>query len=116
MNRRMLGILTGLFVLAAPLSARIIEPPPIADRVAASAVVVTGKITAIEKRPVKAKDGVEYHVAVVKIDEGLIGTWGLTHVKVGFVPEPRVNTWKNLKVGQEGCFLLSKAAGQPFLV
>jgi hypothetical protein len=116
MNRTMVGVLAGLFVLAAPLSARIIEPPPISDRVAASAAVVTGKITAIEKRTVKAKDGTEYHIAVVKIDEGLLGTWGLTHVKVGFVPHPRVNTWENLKVGQEGCFLLSKVAGQPFLV
>jgi hypothetical protein len=116
MNRTMLGALAGLFVLAAPLSARIIEPPPVSDRVAASAAIVTGKITAIERRTVKAKDGTEYRIAVVKIDEGLLGAWGLTHVKVGFVPTPYHDNWENLRVGQEGCFILSKVAGQPFLV
>jgi hypothetical protein len=57
-------------------------------------VVVVGKVTAIEKDTVEAApfpgapNKVAYKVAVVKIETPLAGANNLTHLKVGFVPQP----------------------------
>ncbi|HEY1186060.1 MAG TPA: hypothetical protein VGE74_00325 [Gemmata sp.] len=71
-------------------------PAPLPDasrKFVQSEVVVTGKVTALEKDTVRAtaphtgaKDNVAYRVAVVKIDAALVGASGVTHIKVGFVP------------------------------
>jgi hypothetical protein len=67
-------------------------PPPPVQRAAAAQTVVIGKVVSIEDKTVAAKrspndpDKVEYKVAVVKIDDAVLGVKGLTHVRVGFVP------------------------------
>src|ERR1043166_9204241 len=82
-----------LLSLAVPAaSGKMIAPPPISLRVANADVVIVGKVTAIEDRTVRAprwpgdKEGGEFHVAVVKVEEALVGAKGLTHLKVCFLP------------------------------
>lgn len=90
---RHLLCVAALALLAGPARAGAPAPPlSAADKFAAAGVVVTGKVTAIEKDPVRAtaprpgaKDEVAYKVAVVKIDTALAGAQNLTHIKVGFV-------------------------------
>jgi hypothetical protein len=84
-----LGLL--LAALPAPAKAMMIAPAPIPQRVAQADVVVTGKVTAIEDKTVAAtpapgaKDKVEYTVAVIKVQDDILGAKGLTHIKVGFI-------------------------------
>jgi hypothetical protein len=69
----------------------LIRPAPVPERVATSETIITGKVTSIEEKTVKAAsfpgadDKVEYIVAVVKVDDAVLGAKGLTHVKVGFM-------------------------------
>jgi hypothetical protein len=72
-----------------------IAPSPVNLRVAHSSSVVVGKVTGFEARTVKAprypgdKEQGEYRIAVVKIEDGILGVKGLTHIKVGvLVPPP----------------------------
>jgi hypothetical protein len=85
------------FVLAAclgagPARADMAAPPPPAQRAAAAQMVVIGKVVSIEDKTVTAKrypgdaDKGEYKIAVVKIDDAVLGAKGLTHVRVGFIP------------------------------
>ena len=85
-------------LLAADTSAfglRIAFKPAPQRAVTADAVVV-GKVTAIEKDTVDAvphpnvKEKVAYKVAVVKIESNLGGATNLTHIKIGFIPRPKV--------------------------
>jgi hypothetical protein len=109
MQKWIAGLLaaTSLLALATPASAkRIAAPPPIPERFALADCVVIGKVTEIENKSVKTKDGQEYLVAVVKVEEMVLGDKGLTHVKVGFVPVNTPRFGFNLKEGQEvGLFL-----------
>jgi len=73
---------------------------------------MVGKVTDIEKDVVKTKDGGEFTIASVKIAEGYLGTKGLTHVKVGFVPNTRGGG--SLQAGQEVCLFLQKYPGENF--
>jgi hypothetical protein len=109
---------------------------PLPERVATADAIVVGKVTTIEDKTVSAepfpgqKDKVEYHIAVVKIGDGLQGAKGLTHLKIGFIkpatpagggtvpirpirggfvpPQPAVD--------QEGCYFLSKHHAENFYV
>ena len=69
----------------------LIRPAPVPERVATSEMIVAGKVTSIEEKTVKASsfpgndDKVEYVVAVVKVNEAILGAKGLTHIKVGFM-------------------------------
>jgi len=89
-SRRLLAGLA-LLLVGLPASAMMIAPAPIPQRVAQADVVVVGKVTAIEDKPVSAtqvpgaKEKVEYHVAVIKVQDALLGAKGLTHIKVGFI-------------------------------
>jgi hypothetical protein len=91
-----LGLL--LASLPAPAKAMMIAAAPIPQRVAQADVVVVGKVTAIEDKTVSAtqapgtKDKVEYHVAVIKIKDDLLGAKGLTHIKVGFIVPKEIPT------------------------
>jgi hypothetical protein len=111
---------TGLLVLAclaatSPALGKRAAPPPVPQRVAQAQAVVVGKVTAIEEKTVSAlpfpgaAERIDYQVAVVKIDEGLLGVQGLTHVRVGFQPQgvPGRYPPTDLVVGQEGCFFLT---------
>ncbi len=83
-------------VLSAPVGAkraiRLFTP---VEKVARADAVVLGKVTAIEKDTVSsapapgAPEKVAYRVAVIKVESGLHGAAGATHVKVGFVPPPK---------------------------
>ena len=94
MNRDLLVAALAVAVFAGPVLGGAPAPPPSTfQKFSAAEVLVTGKVTAIEKDTVDAtspyagaKDKVTYKVAVVKIDGALAGANNLTHIKVGFVP------------------------------
>lgn len=81
-----------LLSAAGQAKALMIAPAAISQRVALAEVVVIGKVTSIEEKPILAarfpgdKEKGEYRVAVVKIDKALVGASDLTHVRVGFQP------------------------------
>jgi hypothetical protein len=91
----MLGLSTLLAVVSVlPARALMVAPPPIGQRVALADKVLVGKVVSIEPKSVKASrypgdmEKGEFRIAVVKIEEGILGTKGLTHVRVGFLPPP----------------------------
>lgn len=55
-------------------------------------LIVVGRVTDIESQPVlaaasKGAAKLDHLVATIRIDQNLLGARGLTHVRVGFVPE-----------------------------
>jgi hypothetical protein len=66
--------------------------PPPGQRAAAAQTVVIGKVVSIEDKTVTAKcypgdpEKADYQIAVVKVDDAVVGAKGLTHVRVGFIP------------------------------
>lgn len=62
------------------------------EKLVRSDVVAVGKVTALEKDTIDAPqypgapDKVAYKIAVVKIENGLVGANNITHVKIGFIP------------------------------
>lgn len=102
---------------------------PLPERVATADAVVAGKVTSIEDKtvsaaPVPGANKVEYQIAVIKVADGLLGTKGLTHIKVGTVkpPEGRPNIRPGgllppkLTVDEEGVFFLHKHPTESFYV
>jgi len=107
-------------------------------------VIIVGKVTEIEKEMTKAtpgvgvKDKIDYHVGVIKISESIQGAKGLTTVRVGWQPTPKLGgpvpdlqpAVQQLPVrrppfqqqqaflteGQEGCFFLTKHHDGDFYV
>ncbi|HEX5272691.1 MAG TPA: hypothetical protein VFW33_19475 [Gemmataceae bacterium] len=114
--------------LAQPAAGKMIAFSPIPQRVATADAVVVGKVTAIEDKTVTAEpmpgatNKVEYEVAVIKIGDGLLGTKGLTHVKVGMPKPPAGGRGirpggygpPKLTVDQEGVFFLNKHPTESF--
>jgi hypothetical protein len=87
-------------------------PPMAMEKLAMSEAVVIGKVTSLEEKLLDAKpvpgaeQKVGYQIAVVKISEGIGGAKGLTHIKVGYIPEqgrpsPRRYPRVNLAEGDE---------------
>src|SRR4051795_10782242 len=72
-------------LLSAVAAGRVIAPDPLPRRVALADAVVVGKVTKFEDKTVKINE-VEYQVAVVKVEQGLRGAEGLTHVRVAVMP------------------------------
>jgi hypothetical protein len=125
-----------LVISAASAKAMMIAPPPLSTRVAQADCIVVGKVTSIEDKQVMARQfpgatqKVQYRVAVITIKDRLAGAKGLTAIRVGFIPPPqpvqggpnqpirpiRRYPTVDLKVGQEGCFLLNKHFEEPFYV
>ncbi len=56
---------------------------PAVARMLSAEVVLVGKVTSVEKEPVEA-GGASFTLVNVKIEDGLVGTKNVTHVKVGF--------------------------------
>lgn len=104
--RGSLTAVIGLFVLISAAEAKRIAIPPLSDRIAKAAVVVVGKVTSIENKPVKTPNG-EMAVAVVKVEAGSGEVKGLTHIKVAFPAEVIAN-------GEEYGLFLSKVKDQNF--
>jgi hypothetical protein len=137
MHRTALAALALLF-LTAPLTALMVAPTPIPDRLALADAVVVGKIVSIEDKTVAAKrfpgdpNKSEFKVALIQIDDPLYGAKGLTRVRLGFVPPPPqvqpnpgrpvigggINRFPQMNhaVGQEACFFLKKHADGDFYV
>jgi hypothetical protein len=114
-----------LAVLPAAAHAKIAvpQPPHPAIRVALADCIIVGKVTSIEEKPVDApaapgaKDKVPYTVAVVKVDDAILGAKGLTHVRVGFQPpgEGRFAPFRfQLAKDQEVCLVLQSHFDAPF--
>src|SRR5437016_12797359 len=100
---------TALLATACYAHARAIPVGPIQlpapNQVAQSEAVVIGKVESIADKTVKAKNyqpgqsnDLEYHVATVKIQDGLLGTKGLTHVQVAYVDQPELG-WPRGRFG-----------------
>jgi hypothetical protein len=83
-----------LFAATSAASAMRIAPPAPATRAAMAHTIVVGKVESIEEKTVSAlpfpgaKDKVEYQIAVIKVEDPILGAKGLTHVRVGFIPPP----------------------------
>ena len=128
MIRSVLLAAVAVAVFAVPVEAkraiRIFTP---IEKVARAEIVVSGKVSAVEKEMVNAirfvgdKEKVPHKVVVIKIEKGLIGGDAITHVKVGFLPPPPADPaggvrppvrggfqQVDLKEGQEGVFFLTK--------
>lgn len=81
-------------VVAAPVEAKRIAFFTPVQKIARADAVVVGKVGSIEKEPVSVAqfpndpNKVDYKVAVVKVENGLIGADNTTHIKVGFIPAP----------------------------
>jgi len=120
----MLSATFALLALAVLVQARIAAPMPIPQRLAQADCVVVGKVVSIEDKTVSASvsrdepEKAEFKIALVRIDEGLFGAKGLTHVRVGFLPR-NVQIGRsrfehmNHTVGQEACFILRKHSTDP---
>jgi hypothetical protein len=114
-----------LVVWAAPARAMQIRPPSLPEKVAGSQLVVTGKVTGFGPKMVKAElfanDKREMQIAIVKVDDALLGKAG-KEIKVGFFPPPAPGPRPvggpirtplrrggvQLKVDQEAMFFLKK--------
>jgi hypothetical protein len=106
-----------LALLALPAPAkRIAAPPSPVQRAIQAEVVVTGKVTAIEKEPVEVEDAnggqkLAHTVAIIKVDSALVGAANMTHLKVGFTasaPGRGRGPIVRLEKDQEGLFFLTK--------
>jgi len=124
--------LSGLFLslaLSSAAAGKAIAPSPIALRVAMSEAVVVGKVTAIEEKTIRAErwpgdtEKGDFQVAIIKIEEPILGAKGLTHLKVGFIPVgtggpgrfPRRGLYQNLEKDKEYCLFLTPQGGVSFL-
>src|SRR5207302_1210112 len=85
MPRTLLALLTVLVSVPAIWAGALAPPPPLMARLPRADAIVVGKVVSFEEKPIKA-DGTEYRIAVVKIEDALLGAKGLTHVKVGIRP------------------------------
>jgi hypothetical protein len=102
-------------------------PPPQAwIRAGTADIIVVGKVTTIEDRKVRVegfpgdRDTGEYTVAVVKVEEALLGAKDLTHIKVGSLPpvpgRGRFFPSAQLQKGQKVLLFLRPHTREPFLV
>jgi hypothetical protein len=107
-----------------------IAPPTPKQFAAQAELTIIGKVIEIEKEVVEhslGKDAgkIAYKIAIIKIEESLVGATGLTQVRVGFIEAPppvagapvgrqfpRVHS--SLTLGQEACFFLTSVPGADF--
>jgi hypothetical protein len=87
-------------------------PAPIAERVAVAHTVILGTVTSIEDKGV-VHDGIEYKLAVVKVNEAFRGAKGLTHMRVAFLPATRFPV-NSIQKDTDVLLFLSPAKGQTF--
>jgi hypothetical protein len=140
-------LVKGLAVLALlgltlPASALRIAYFPPTQRALHSEVIVIGKVIGIEKQPVDlaphagAPEKVSHQIALVKVQENLLGAENLTHLKIAFIPpapppppvdDPNVPVRPilrprpvlqppQLKEGDQFLFFLVKHPGGPYFM
>jgi hypothetical protein len=116
--RLIAGILTGLALLFTTSSVQACGyglPNPFARFTLAECVIV-GKVLSFDGQLVsaaalpQATEKTQYAVAEVEIVQTLKWAEGLTHVRVGFMPN------ENLHIGQVGCFFLNPHFAEAFYV
>ena len=126
MSRILLLAAAAVVMIAVPVEAKRARPFGPLEKIARAQLVITGKVTAVEKEMVNAiryvgdTEKVPHKVVVIKIDKGLVGGGAVTHVKVGFIPPAPVDPNApgrpvrggyqaiDLKEGQDGLFFLTK--------
>lgn len=86
---------------------------PTITRFLAADTVLVGKIASIEAEAVELSGGVKYSIANVKVEDGFIGTKNTTHVKVGFIANPRGG---DLVAGGQYLLFLTKHPTEGFQV
>lgn len=85
---------------------------PTITRFLAADTVLVGKITSVETEAVES-GGVKYSIANVKVEGGFIGTKNTTHVKVGFIANPRGG---DLEAGGQYLLFLTKHPTEGFQI
>jgi hypothetical protein len=139
MQRTVLAGLLGLCAAAVVIpvargQAMLPAPPPISQRVAAADAVIVGKVTGFADRAVSAvrfpggTDKVNYQIALVKVEEALLGAKDAKVVRVGSLPpaapapptpgRPPIRRYPqaNLTLNQEACLFLTKHPAGDFYV
>lgn len=114
--------LLALFVLAVIFSASRADmkaPDPLPQRLARATAVFVGKVKAIEGKTFEQESWpgsgskMEYKIAVLSVDERLLGPAAKKEYRVAFAGPSRRSPHHDLKVGQEGLFFLTAIDGQP---
>ena len=136
-----LGLLSAacaaLLFMVTTVNAMKIAPPAPGVRAATATVIVVGKVESIEEKTVAAKpfpgatEKAEYKIAVIKVEDPILGAKGVTYVRVGFVlppPPPMGKPGGPIRIGgpgrynltfakdQEGIFFLTPHADGNFLI
>jgi hypothetical protein len=120
-----IALVTVLLSAATAAAGPMAPAPHLSQRVAVADTIVTGKVVSIEEKTVQALPHVgapekaEYQVAVVKVDDPILKAKGLTHVRVGFLPNNpafRRTAPVTLAKDQEVCLFLQPHADANFLV
>lgn len=115
-------IIVGAVLLSVVVPAAAGAPGPsrtTLDKVARSQLVLTGKVTGIAPDAVLIgltqddPNKLEFRVATIQIESGILGAENITHVRVGFRPPvkqtgPRRGPTIELKEGQKSLFYLVK--------
>ena len=93
---------------------------PLPNRVAAADMVVVGKVTGFEEKSVAAKDGTEFRIATLTVDDALRAPKGTKTVRLGCVvipPMVAINPRHfQATEGQEGCYFLTRHGDADFSV
>ena len=134
-----LGVAIVLASVARAKAVAVMVNRPAALQAIQADVIITGKVSEIEKELAKAtqfpgaKDQIAYQVAVINIKESIRGANGLTTVRIGYLPGNNSNPMGGpgggplrpnirrvpqvaLTLGQEGCFFLVKHHEADFYV
>ena len=124
----------GLTTAPSFAKAMMIAPAPIAQRVALADAVVVGKVTAFGDKLISAAapfggNKIDYQIAIVRIDDALLGAKDAKEIKVGFlppaaapVPSPgpariiRRYPQFTLSLDQEACLFLTKHPDADFYI
>lgn len=85
--------LTTLIQAQADVKGDVAAPPPLAQRAATAEVVIVGKVLKLEPKTIDAAPRwstkpVPHTVAVLKIEDKLMGAKNVTHLRVGFINTP----------------------------
>jgi len=114
---RVSGVAACLVVLATavPVAACGYGVPSPLVRFAQADCVVVGKVTMIEPSPQTTMapwggQKMTYNIAVIKVEETLKGSHGLTHIRLGLLNHQMV------QAGLEACFFLTRHPGASFFV
>jgi hypothetical protein len=92
-------------------------PQPPGFRAMASEVVIVGKVTSIEEKTLLCKkDGQEYVVGVVQIEQNLKGMKDTTHIRVAWIAPPKPQVEPNPNPNPTGPVLIRPPIGIPRMI